>query len=563
MDNITVLLEADRSTLFLISDDGAELWSKIMQGNELKEIRLRLGAGIAGTVAQTGETLNIPDAYADPRFNQEVDRRSGYRTRSILCMPMRNNLGRIVGVIQVLNKQGGAPFTEADESLLALLGSQAAISVENSKLYLSVISKNVELLETQEKLEHKMKDLDLLFEIEKEINAAADLDELLNRLLQRAMDLIESEAGSILLYDRVKNDLYFRIARGRHGESIRKVRLREGEGIAGWVARRREPAIVNAPARDPRWNRAVAEQVGYIPRNILCVPLVSAAEDEPLGSFELLSKRDLGRFTADDLKLLTLIAGQASRAIRLARAKEERAKSGRLASIGQMLSGVLHDIKTPMTIISGYTQLMALIEDPAQRREYADQVQRQFEVMGAMTKEVLAFARGESNLLIRKVYVHKWLPEIESFLRQEFADQSVELIVEARYTGVAWFDEAKLYRVVHNLARNAAEAMPGGGTFRITVAAAGDRLVMTFADTGRGMPPEMEGHVFEAFATAGKKGGTGLGLAMVRKIVEEHRGEVTYVSAPGQGTTFTISLPLERPALESAPPRAGETAAQA
>jgi signal transduction histidine kinase/putative methionine-R-sulfoxide reductase with GAF domain len=550
MENVTALLEADRSTLFLLSDDGTELWSKIMQGNELKEIRLRCGEGIAGWVAQGGETVNIPDAYQDPRFNQEVDRRSGFRTKSILCMPMRNNLGRIVGVVQVLNKKGEQPFSEADESLLALLGSQAAISIENSKLYLSVIGKNVELLVTQEKLEHKMKDLDLLFEIEREINAAADLDELLGRLLQRAMDLIETEAGSIVLYDQSKGDLYFRTALGRHGDTMKKVRLCEGEGIAGWVARKREPAVVNAPAKDPRWDKAVAERVGYIPRNILCVPLVSAPDDEPLGSFELLSKRGMGRFGADDLKLLTLIAGQASRAIRLARAKEERHKEGRLAAIGQMLSGVLHDIKTPMTIISGYAQLMALVEDQSQRREYADQVQRQFEVMAAMTREVLAFARGESHLLIRKVYLHKWLSEIEAHLRQEFAGRSVELIIEPRYTGIAYFDEVKLYRVVHNIARNAAEAMPQGGTFRITVAAEDARLRLAFADTGHGIPAEIEGHLFEAFATAGKKGGTGLGLAMVRKIVEEHGGEISYTSEQGKGTTFVISLPLERPAAE-------------
>jgi signal transduction histidine kinase len=555
MENVTALLDADRSTLFLISDDGMELWSKVMQGDELKEIRLRIGEGIAGWVAQSGETVNIPDAYQDPRFNQDVDRRSGFRTRSILCMPMRNNLGRIVGVVQVLNKQGEQPFTTADESLLALLGSQAAISIENSKLYLSVIGKNVELLETQEKLEHKMKDLDLLFEIEKEINAAADLDELLGRLLQRAMDLIETEAGSILLYDEHKGDLYFRTALGRHGEQVKKVRLREGEGIAGWVARRREAAIVNAPGKDPRWNRAVAERVGYVPRNILCVPLISAAGDEPLGSFELLSKQGLRRFDDDDLKLLTLIAGQASRAIRLARAKEERLKEGRLAAIGQMLSGVLHDIKTPMTIISGYAQLMALVDDPAQRREYSDQVQRQFEVMAAMTREILAFARGESHLLVRKVYVHKWLGEVEAHLRQEFAGRSIELIVEPRYTGVAYFDETKLYRVVHNIARNAAEAMPQGGTFRLRVEADRDRLLLTFADTGRGIPPELEGHLFEAFATAGKKGGTGLGLAMVRKIVEEHEGQISYTTEQDKGTSFVISLPLERAAAEIAGPR--------
>src|SRR5205823_1056373 len=137
MDKVTELLSADRSTLYLLSDEGDELWSKIAQGGEIREIRLRVGEGIAGWVAQRGEVVNIPDAYADARFQQEYDRRTGYLTHSILGMPMRNNVGRIVGVIQVLNKRGG-PFSREDEALLHTVGGQAAISIENSKLYLSV-----------------------------------------------------------------------------------------------------------------------------------------------------------------------------------------------------------------------------------------------------------------------------------------------------------------------------------------------------------------------------------------------------------------------------------------
>src|SRR5688572_5453665 len=154
MEKITILMEADRSTLYLFSEDGRELWSKVVQGGEVMEIRLPVGAGIAGWVAQSGETVNIPDAYNDKRFYPAVDLRSGYRTRSILCMPMRNNQGHTIGVIQVLNKSGG-PFTALDEALLGALASQAAVSIENSKLYHSVVAKNVELLEAQGQLERK------------------------------------------------------------------------------------------------------------------------------------------------------------------------------------------------------------------------------------------------------------------------------------------------------------------------------------------------------------------------------------------------------------------------
>jgi signal transduction histidine kinase len=461
-------------------------------------------------------------------------------------MPMRNNLGRIVGVIQVLNKKDG-PFTKADENLLHTVGGQAAISIENSKLYLSVVGKNVQLLETQEKLEQKMYELDLLFEIEEEMREALGLDEMLDKLLVRAMDLVGAEAGSILLRENKTDELYFRTARGEKGDSVKRMRVPLDAGIVGWVATQRQPLIVNDPASDARFNAKFAHRIGFTPRNILCVPL--HADGQTLGAFELLNKMGGRRFDAAELKLLTLIAGQVSKAIQLARAKEEKLNQSRLASIGQMLSGVLHDLKTPMTIVSGYAQLMAQIDDGAQRAQYVDQILKQFDLMNAMAREVLQFARGESNLLVRKVYLHKFFEEVASYLRQEFDGRAVELVLDIVYKGVAYFDEAKLLRCIHNLARNAVQAMApqGGGKFTLKCETSAGRLLVSFADTGPGIPSEIEGRLFELFATSGKSEGTGLGLAIVKKIVEEHKGEISYESRPGKGTTFTISLPLERP----------------
>jgi len=146
MSKITELMEADRSTLFVVSEDGRQLLSKVSQGTQGSarvEIRLDLGEGIAGWVAQTRETVNIPDAYADQRFQPAVDLKSGYRTRSILSAPMLGALGSLVGVVQVLNKQDG-PFTHGDEELLVALASQAAIAIENARLYHSVVQETQE-----------------------------------------------------------------------------------------------------------------------------------------------------------------------------------------------------------------------------------------------------------------------------------------------------------------------------------------------------------------------------------------------------------------------------------
>jgi sigma-B regulation protein RsbU (phosphoserine phosphatase) len=127
------LVDGDRGTVYLLDEERRELWSRVLKGGETTEIRMPTGSGIAGYVAATGDTLNIPDAYFDTRFNPDIDKVTGYRTRSILCMPMKNRGGTIVGVFQILNKRSGT-FTADDESVLDALSVHAAIAVENARL---------------------------------------------------------------------------------------------------------------------------------------------------------------------------------------------------------------------------------------------------------------------------------------------------------------------------------------------------------------------------------------------------------------------------------------------
>jgi len=128
------IVNGDRGTVYLIDHEAQELWSKALKGSEIVTIRLPIGKGIAGYVAATGDTLNITDAYLDPRFNPEIDRKSGYHTDTILCMPMKNKDGRIIGVFQLLNKKSGN-FTHDDESFIAALSVHAALALENARLY--------------------------------------------------------------------------------------------------------------------------------------------------------------------------------------------------------------------------------------------------------------------------------------------------------------------------------------------------------------------------------------------------------------------------------------------
>ncbi len=129
-----IAIQADRCTVFMLDKEKNELWSKVALGMDSQEIRFPADKGLAGYVVKTGEPLNIPDAYNDPRFNPDIDKETGYRTKTILCMPIKNNNQEIIGAFQVLNKLSGV-FTKGDEDLLVAIGGSASIALENAQLF--------------------------------------------------------------------------------------------------------------------------------------------------------------------------------------------------------------------------------------------------------------------------------------------------------------------------------------------------------------------------------------------------------------------------------------------
>lgn len=139
MAETTQVLDCERSSLFLVDDDAGELYSKVAEG-EAGEIRFPMSTGLAGACARTNESINIPDAYADKRFNPQIDKQTGFKTRSILCFPLTTSEGKVVGVMQSLNKRKG-PFTDYDEALLAAFSQQAAIALDSARLAQAYLEK--------------------------------------------------------------------------------------------------------------------------------------------------------------------------------------------------------------------------------------------------------------------------------------------------------------------------------------------------------------------------------------------------------------------------------------
>ncbi len=549
LDRVTELVEADRATLYLLDESKNELVSRIVVGQNVRSIRLKVGHGIAGTVAQTGKPFRIHDAYADSRFERQWDQLTGYRTTTMLATPLKNHLGRTIGVIQVLNKKREEQFTDEDEALLNALSTQAAVAIDNSRLFLSLIQKNKQLLDTKDQLERKLTDLELLFDLERKTAGARSIEELITATLSRLSAACGARGASVLLAEEDSGDLVEYAFDAQAEPELTRRGVKAGEGILPAAMDQAEPVRVADAGKDPRLTAselAFSFEVGPI----LALPL--DGDGRAIGAVGLFGEESTPSFTEEDLALVRLVGANVSTAVRLFRANRAREVSERLTTIGKLLSQVIHDFKTPMTVISGYTQLMAESEEAEQRALFADEILKQFDLLTAMQREVLEFARGERTIFIRRVFLKKFFADLTRHLGHEIDGRAVELELEVDTKVVARFDENRVARAIHNLTRNAVEAMAEhGGRLTIVARLDGEDLVIAVRDTGPGIPKEIEGRLFQSFVTAGKEGGTGLGLAIVKKIVEEHGGTVS-VRSSSDGTEFQLRFP-QRESHETEP----------
>src|SRR5262245_45959542 len=540
LGRLTDLLEADRCTLYLLDQAKGELVSRIVIGEQVRSIRVRVGHGIAGTVAKTGKAIRLRDAYTDARFEPEWDLFTGYRTRSMLAAPLKNHMGRTIGVIQVLNKTVGEEFTAEDEAILSALSTQAAVAIDNSRLFLSLIQKNHQLLSTKEKLERRVTDLQLLNELERAMARAESLDDVARAALSALTRACQAQGATLLLAEEDTGDLMQYVYDADRPDTLDRFGVKAGEGLAAHAMSSGETIEVADAQHNSHYHARVEGRFGFPVHSCLVMPLSS---EQVFGALGLFSKRGGRPFEEEDRSLMGLVGANLSTAVRLYRASVQRERGQRMTTIGRLLSQVIHDFKTPMTVISGHVQMMTSADDPGVRAEHAAGVLKQLEMLTAMQREVLDFARGERRIFVRRVYLHRFFDDMKKQIKQYAEGRPITLEFEIDTKVTARFDEFRIARAVQNLGRNAIEAMSDkGGVLRLYARMDGDDLLIGVSDTGPGIPEEIQGRMFQSFVTAGKQGGTGLGLAIVKKIVQEHKGTVEVRSSP-QGATFELRLP--------------------
>lgn len=309
MAKASEVMDADRSTLFLVDEAKDQLWSKVAQGEATNEIRVPIGQGIAGRVAASGETINIQDAYQDSRFNPDVDKRTGYRTHSILTMPMNNQKGRSIGVLQVLNKRSAGAerathFSRRDEELLGAFASQAAIAVENVLL--------------NEEIRKRMQTTETLLNVMRAVSSELEIDLLLQKIVGKTSEVMNADRATLFLVHRKSGELWSRVAQGA---DMKEIRVPKGMGIAGHVAASGETINIKDAYQDPRFNPEVDKRTGYHTRTILCMPLKNERA-EIIGVMQVLNKK-VGVFNEEDEQLLDALGSQTAIALENSRLFEE------------------------------------------------------------------------------------------------------------------------------------------------------------------------------------------------------------------------------------------------
>lgn len=295
---------AERGTLFLVDPETGELFSRVLHGDEIQEIRLSPDTGIACSIMASGKAEIIGDVHSDARFNQEIDRQSGFVTKSILGSPMRvAGRGEPIGVIELLNKKNGA-FTTADLAAVEEISVRAAAALRSAR--------DLEMIRRSRENETRMQ------EVTAAISSELNLKPLLEKIMQAVIMILDTDRATLFLHDEKTNELWSQVALGLNDQEIR---FPAHLGIAGKVFTSGETVNIPDAYADPRFNKEIDKKTGYRTKNILCMPVVNRT-GKTIGVTQVLNKR-AGVFTRIDEKKLKTFSAQAAIAIENAKLFDE------------------------------------------------------------------------------------------------------------------------------------------------------------------------------------------------------------------------------------------------
>ena len=537
----TRLTEAEASLLLLIDPESQDLYLRAEQNidkQEARNFKVKISDSVAGLVIQTKEPLLLNPGQDDIKV------KTGFTVKSLINVPLifRNE---VIGVLGVNNREKNTPFDENHLRVVQALADWAAIAITNARLY--------------RETERGSKSMSLINKISRSILSSLHVEEIPHKLIQQTTETLGAECGSLALVDEATNELVFQLAYNGQGEEIkemRQFRLPLGQGIIGAVALDGRPRIVADVKQSNEWYSKMDGITQFTTKEVMAAPLQT--EGQIIGVVELLNKQ-VGPFTPDDQDLLMAVASAAAIAIQNARQYEALVKAHRDLSaaqrqriateqwsiLGRAAAGLAHRIHNTTAIVPASAQdlreLLTQVKMPAQIRQevegnlsrierntihtldLADELLRRFHHQPEATDDV--------NAMVLRAIAQTELPD-NITLEQSLASalppvQSSTLLADA----------------IAELIDNAVKAMPNGGHLTLSTYTTSEMITIKVSDTGHGIPPERQQKIFTLFYGQ-NGGGLGFGLWWIKTFMQQHLGSISVESEPGQGATFTISLPI-------------------
>ncbi len=386
-------------------------------------------------------------------------------------------------------------------------------------------------------------------------------DKLIEQALCSALDVVNAEAGSILIADQEMRMLVFRHVVGQKAHLLRGTAIPWDTGIAGAVFSTAEPEIVPDVRKDPRHYQAIDALTGFKTRDMIVMPLMQWG-GQPIGVLEVLNKRQ-GYLNQEDVAILTIISALSTAAIEQTRLFEEAKLAEvihRLGDISHDVSNLLNPVILSASIVRGeIDKLLAELKED-ERDSTVKSLRLCKDASGTLRdsvrrirdrmQEVTDCLRGMHNPpRFSPCQVEDVVDQVVKALGFLAEQRGIKLIREGlESVPPILADEQRLYTVFYNLINNAIPEIPKGGsvTIRGQVDSPAGQVLLSVSDTGRGMPSEVRDSLFTGHAISRKPGGTGLGTKIVKDVVDAHGGTIMVESAEGEGTTFYLRLPFRQ-----------------
>lgn len=527
------VFRANSASVSLVHPDRRELQIEAACGlpEESLGMRVKLGVGVTGWVALHGQPLLIRDTEDDPRY---IPARNG--VRSEVAVPMEDQ-GGVFGVVNLDSDQPDT-FAAEDVKLLTLLTREATRAIQQ--------------LWVVQQLKLRTGQMESLLRVGQQIVSKMDLKKILEDISEAGRDVLRCRFSALFLLKEDGETLKLHSLSGEGDAGIYHEEIRLEQSSVGTTLRHgKQIEVYDLPRTEEHHFVDMVQKFGLV--SMLATPL--RFEDRPIGVLCAYMDHPY-RFNNDEKKVMQTLASLGAIAIENARlyrhvieTEEHLNRNDKLTTLGLLSAEIAHEIRNPLTVLQLLFKSIDFdFAETDPRQEDLQVIGDKIQQLEAIVSRVLDF--GKSGDGLRGLFTVKELvEETVRLVRMKAQQSNVQLeFIDSDENGELRVNvnKGQIQQALLNLIINALEAMPAGGIIKITThLEGGDRIVVSIADTGTGVPKELQGKIFESFLT-GRKNGTGLGLAIVKRIARSHRGDVQLKESNENGSLFEFWLPLAR-----------------